>query len=366
MEHSILKKYWVEVFAGIFIFCLFGWIAYIIVLGPIAVKCEIEQLVKSRDVKGLIAIIDRFDMLDMDSLAIEALQSIGNEEAIQGLTQLFINNKVSFPEKAYLSLMLADFDAYEAITSEAITPIYNNISTGLYHITKRYVIALSRFQDKKAVDLIVAELSKTEQTLQESGLRKASLIASLSVEEVNKGGPDYYTESDTWLRNAMIPAFVENSELISKDALKKAVYSDDKHVVSGAIWIATQLAIKSEDPAIPDYLNDPILTIVKRKLGEQARNNWIAVKHVLFEEIRSGEYDRILKSLASIIGIGRKDALPELVTVLNQEGTKTMAEAYLNSGSGELKEAAEEWARKHGYKITTGPGYHPVNWGEWD
>ncbi|MCF8057246.1 MAG: hypothetical protein K9K37_11495 [Desulfocapsa sp.] len=361
MEHPILKKYWVEVFAGIFIFCLFGWIAYIIVLGPIAVKGEIEQLVKSRDVKGLIAIIDRFDMLDMDSLAIEALQSIGNEEAIQGLTQLFINNKVYRESKAELALMLADFDAYEAIT-----PIYNNISTGLDHITKRYVIALSRFQDKKAVDLIVAELSKTEQALQESGLRKAALIASLSVEEVYKGSPEYYAESDTWLRNAMIPAFVENSELISKDALKKAVYSDDKHVVSGAIWIATQLAIKSENPAIPDYLNDPILTIVKRKLGEQARNNWIAVKHVLFEEIRSGEYDRILKSLASIIGIGRKDALPELVTVLNQEGTKTMAEAYLNSGSGELKEAAEEWARKHGYKITTGPGYHPVNWGEWD
>jgi hypothetical protein len=44
-------------------------------------------------------------------------------------------------------------------------------------------------------------------------------------------------------------------------------------------------------------------------------------------------------------------------------GDKSMAEDYLNSGSKLLADAGREWARAHGYNVSTGSGSHRGTWG---
>jgi hypothetical protein len=65
--------------------------------------------------------------------------------------------------------------------------------------------------------------------------------------------------------------------------------------------------------------------------------------------------------LAVKLGIpGTQQALNNLLLAY---GDKSMAEDYLNSGSRELHDGGEAWARKNGYRINTGPGSSRVRWG---
>ena len=45
-------------------------------------------------------------------------------------------------------------------------------------------------------------------------------------------------------------------------------------------------------------------------------------------------------------------------------GDESMAEDYLNSGSRLLANAGREWARAHGYNVSTGFGSHRATWGD--
>jgi len=53
----------------------------------------------------------------------------------------------------------------------------------------------------------------------------------------------------------------------------------------------------------------------------------------------------------ALIRIGRPGTEPRLINALNRVGDKKMAEVFLNSDNSQLKEAAENWARKKGYSV---------------
>jgi len=92
-------------------------------------------------------------------------------------------------------------------------------------------------------------------------------------------------------------------------------------------------------------------------------HHWKLAKKVLLKDLESSEYCTIENALLSFMGIGKKEIIPVLIKKLEQKGNKTMAEAYLNCGQKELKEAARNWAARHGYKISSGRGAYPVKWG---
>ncbi|MBI4826159.1 MAG: hypothetical protein HY807_07020 [Nitrospirae bacterium] len=58
-----------------------------------------------------------------------------------------------------------------------------------------------------------------------------------------------------------------------------------------------------------------------------------------------------------------EEIIPVLINKLDTEGTKVMAEAYLNCGHDKLNAAAREWAANHRYTIQTGQGAAPIGWG---
>lgn len=71
-----------------------------------------------------------------------------------------------------------------------------------------------------------------------------------------------------------------------------------------------------------------------------------------------GEYE-----LCALVSLGRVEDLPLLIVAIGSRGTKSLAEAYINSGNRELVNVAQDWAKEHGYKIKTRPGPASVSWG---
>ncbi len=63
------------------------------------------------------------------------------------------------------------------------------------------------------------------------------------------------------------------------------------------------------------------------------------------------------------IKLGINGSEDELIAVLFVYGNKSMAEDYLNSGSGKLADGGRKWAAAHGYQISTGYGSHRSGWG---
>ena len=63
------------------------------------------------------------------------------------------------------------------------------------------------------------------------------------------------------------------------------------------------------------------------------------------------------------IKLGIEGSQEELVAVLFEYGNKSMAEDYLNSGSGTLADGGRMWANSNGYNVRSGYGSHRAGWG---
>lgn len=70
-----------------------------------------------------------------------------------------------------------------------------------------------------------------------------------------------------------------------------------------------------------------------------------------------------IRILLLSIKLGIEGSQNELIGVLFEYGNKSMAEDYLNSGSGELAAGGRRWANAHGYQVSTGFGSNRSGWG---
>ena len=314
--------------------------------------------------KGDASIFLSINCYDAVDELVRRAEEEGDNEAMQGLI-LSLDSKNSDIQ------LTASRTLAKLGTKEAVKPLLKQMdnyrpSASPYYkaADKQFVITLSRLRDDNAVDILITQLMSTDPVLRTLGLKKAVLIASLSHEPIpSRINSISNYERDTWLREKMLSEMIR----IKWDgtSLDSLFSNEDPYITSGAIWLTAELSVRSADSTIPSRIDEAVMRLIAKRRGSQALNNWVAVRHVLMKEIRSDEYDRILEAVVAFIGIGEKSIIPELVNILKAEGTKNMAEAYLNSGSGELREAAQKWAKRHGFTIKTGPGYNPAIWGEW-
>lgn len=65
-----------------------------------------------------------------------------------------------------------------------------------------------------------------------------------------------------------------------------------------------------------------------------------------------------------LIRIGNSSAEEALIDTLKENGTKELAELFLNSGNGQLQDAASSWAKDNGYDTTVWPGVGGISWGD--
>jgi HEAT repeat protein len=85
----------------------------------------------------------------------------------------------------------------------------------------------------------------------------------------------------------------------------------------------------------------------------------------LIEALQNGEIIVIGGAYKFYIKKGIKSSVPLLIEALNTSGDKSMAEAYLNSGNTKLSNAAIDWAKSHGYRVNSLPGYGGVGRAKW-
>lgn len=64
-----------------------------------------------------------------------------------------------------------------------------------------------------------------------------------------------------------------------------------------------------------------------------------------------------------LVDVGQRGTEDALVAVLDRYGDVDLAEYYLNCGNRTLETAADSWADRHGYTVTTSPGYGGDQWG---
>ena len=164
--------------------------------------------------------------------------------------------------------------------------------------------------------------------------------------------------------------------------LKTMVFSDKSMTISALEKIGSQDAMSALYNELTDWLhNEKIANIlirsgwrpqsdddrihlwVARRQKKDLLNNWDITTKILLKDIDSGNLNAIRNAIYTFIGIGRKNIIPDLINRLNSAGSREMAEIYLNCGSQQLETAAQDWARRHGYRIFSSGAGIPVSWG---
>lgn len=114
----------------------------------------------------------------------------------------------------------------------------------------------------------------------------------------------------------------------------------------------------------PTTRNEKVHFWLANRDSEMLKQNWGMTKAVLLSDIDTNNYIAIENSLYGFIGIGKSEIIDTLVKKISKQGSKELAEAYINCGKSELVSAGEEWAKVHGYSINTGNGFSSGGWGE--
>lgn len=357
-----------EVFFWLFLVFFFIWLGKNIyedkVLEPKRTEHMMSELIKAENVSELAVYLDpsqaekaKFMItpsIEKARLAEQGLRMLaknGNGSAVNALIQAGISTQIS-------EMLLAG-EINQDYKKKAIELILKDIN-------KKSIADLGELKDKITIDIMIENLNSSNIDIVLNGWKDISKVCVYSPRMLSLNNLGRAFLEEAWLRDKLLDALKNpkaNFELNSKILL--LLVENDKYVTGGALYLITHL--KLEDLISKHWSN--IRSVIKQQIedrqGELAQNNWQLTQAVLLEDIRSSNYKDILNALVAFIGIGNKEIIPKLIDILNDEGTKEMAEAFLNSGSSELNAEAKKWAAKSGYTITQGPGYHPVNWGGW-
>jgi HEAT repeat protein len=114
----------------------------------------------------------------------------------------------------------------------------------------------------------------------------------------------------------------------------------------------------------PQNIEEKIYFLVAKRDWKTLRSFWGQTKAVLLKDVTSSEYFVMENAIAAFMGIGDETIIPDLIDILEQKGTKTLAEAYLNCGHAQLEKTVINWGKNRGYHIEKGSGQYLVTWGE--
>jgi HEAT repeat protein len=79
-------------------------------------------------------------------------------------------------------------------------------------------------------------------------------------------------------------------------------------------------------------------------------------KETLDRALKQGDLKVVADAYYFFISVGEPGSEAALIGALHKYGNKRMATDFVNCGNMQLKEAAQQWAQSHGYKIGDGSG----------
>jgi len=99
----------------------------------------------------------------------------------------------------------------------------------------------------------------------------------------------------------------------------------------------------------PESPEEKVHYLLAKVQKDAAVPQWQTVREVLLKNLRSGKRRSTNYAVRALLETGGENICPELISILENEGTIFMAEAYWDSKDPQLMDAAEKWADVHGY-----------------
>jgi hypothetical protein len=346
---------------------------YKAILSIIAVLLCDPVYAQSNDVSALVAALGG----DRPYVAADKLVAIG-EPAVGALIDALKDKDIRIRPLAVSIL---------AKIPSAVEPLIAALNDRDFRIREAAVQALGASKDPRAVEPLIAVLKRNVLSLKKSEERVTNDPKGLPVGITSKG--DLYALFDnSWVSTAFslreMGSPIAQATLI--EVLSGLLDDDYPNVRSNAIRVLAPIAGAGSVHALEDHLVDwyigkdvaRILTRVGWSpiTGTQLVHLWIAQRDkgmlllrwnmteaVLLGDIASPRQRVLENALYAGIGLGNLQFISDVIAALNSRGSKEMAEAFLNSGQPDLREAAKKWAAARGYSIIAGSGNAPVAWG---
>ena len=353
-------------------------------------RCAVQTLGEIGDSRAVEALIVSLDYNDKDvrKSAVEALGKIGDSRAVDPLiaclkdtttifacwdTTDFLGYRYSyricdFAAEALIKIgessveglivCLEDNDknvrkyAAEALDKIGYTTFSDNEKI-IYLIAKQNWEILIQIGKSAVAPLINCLMDKNDNVRQSAASALGNIGDSLAVEPLifslkDKCGKVRYSAADAL------------GKLGDKNAVPHLILALPDWDANNAIFSAL---IKLNWSPIND--NEIVYSWIAAKDKNNLISHWEQTKYVLLNDAKSGKRRKIENAVNSLISLGREEIINDLIRILNTNGSKEIAETFLNCGNSELYRAARSWAAEHDYSIMSGSGNYKAGWGEW-
>ena len=241
----------------------------------------------------------------------------------------------------------------------AVEPLMTCLKDKSWYGRTDAVLALGKIGDSRAVEPLIACLD--ERRREGSLLGEDAMAALGMIGDCRAVEPLVACLSDTfWFARRSA------ADALSEIGDKRAI----PHLVAALPdWDANdRLGMALEKLGwLPRTEAEQVYSWIARRNKHDLVGHWEQTKRILLSDARSGERRRVENAAYSLISLGQEEVMDELVRILDTEGDKDMAQAYLNCGRARLDKAARNWARRQGCAIIPGVGFESigVGWGGW-
>lgn len=307
----------------------------------------ITVLGHTQDARAIEPVLKAFNSSDAElrEVALAALGNIRDKQATDALINAFAQGNPE--EQQAIALALGSTN-----NSRAIDTLLTAANQSAPDKQKAAIAGLGKTKDSRAVAALIKIVTDP----------KSSLTVEARIALANIGAPavdpliSVLQSDDTVVRQQAALALGDIGEQKAVKPLKKNLtdWFSNQAVAQALMKLNWQ----------PESTEDSVHLFIAKRQGDKLVDQWDVTKKVLLDDVGSGNPNTITNALFTFISLGREEVVPTLVDKLNAQGNKEMALAYLNSGHSQLSTAAENWAKRNGYRVYKSTTAKPtVTWG---
>jgi HEAT repeat protein len=262
-------------------------------------------------------------------------------------------------EELWVSVIKGKYEDFDNLAKTknmlAYEPLLYTLNNSDWFMRCQAADALGKLGDKRAVEPLIEALSDYDDRVKDNAASSLEELGDKRAIEHLYKVVSYHCHTNLTVARALI-GLGESLKVIPKLVPLIKDWENGAYALS---------ALVKNFNWKPRTISENVYMNIASKNGNNLREIWDDVKKVLLIDVKSNNYETIQYALFSFISIGIQEIIPILINTLNNYGTKTTAEAYLNCGNIELSNAAKSWAKINGYTITYTGGISPVTWGGW-
>ncbi|HEY9650085.1 MAG TPA: HEAT repeat domain-containing protein [Coleofasciculaceae cyanobacterium] len=307
----------------------------------------ITVLGHTQDARAIEPVLQAFNSSDPElrKTAIAALGSIGDKQATDALIRAFSQNNPEEQEAIALALGTTN-------NSRAIDTLLTAANNSNPDKQKVAIAGLGKTKDSRAVAALIKILTDPKSSLTVQARTALGNMGTTAVDPLIS----VLQSDDIVVRQQAAIALGDIGEQKAVNPLKKNLtdWFSNQDVAQALMKLNWQ----------PESNEDSVHLFIAKRQGDKLVDQWEVTKKILLDDVGSGNPNTITNALFTFISLGREEVVPTLIDKLNSQGNKEMALAYLNSGHTQLSTAAEDWAKRNGYRVYKTPNAKPtVTWG---